>query len=92
MAKLGAARGTWRFHVFRDHEFAGQYLPGYFWRLAEDDLKRPTFISLDGNDDSGEEGFFWNGPAAARRGYSYFTIALRGHCHQLKASRKGVKS
>ena len=59
--------------------FEGKYLPGYFWRPADDEAKRPTFISLGGNDDSGEEGFFWNGPAAVRRGCNYFTFELPGH-------------
>lgn len=59
--------------------FEGKYLPGYFWRPTDDDVKRPTFISLGGNDDSGEEGFFWNGPAAVRRGYNYFTFEMPGH-------------
>jgi len=59
--------------------FDGKYLPGYFWRPANDDIKRPTFISVGGNDDSGEENFFWNGPAAVRRGYNYFTFEYPGH-------------
>lgn len=62
-----------------DVNFEGHLLPGYFWRPAEDDERRPTFFAVGGNDDSGEESFFWNGPAAIRRGYNYFTFEYPGH-------------
>jgi pimeloyl-ACP methyl ester carboxylesterase len=59
--------------------FEGGIMPGYFWRPALDDKKRPTLVSVGGNDDSGEETFLWNGPAAVRRGYNYFTFEFPGH-------------
>ena len=59
--------------------FDNKYLPGYFWRPTEDEVKRPTFMAVGGNDDTGEESFFWNGPAAVRRGYNYFTFEYPGH-------------
>jgi esterase/lipase len=59
--------------------FEDKYLPGYFWRPASDDRKRPTYVSVGGNDSSGEEVFFWDGFAAVRRGYNYFTFEYPGH-------------
>ncbi|NDJ54998.1 MAG: hypothetical protein GYB68_18145, partial [Chloroflexi bacterium] len=55
------------------------YLPGYFWRPANDDVDRPTLICVGGNDDSGEESWFWLGPAAVRRGYNFFSVEYPGH-------------
>ena len=54
-------------------------LPGYFWRPKDDDHKRPTFVSLGGNDSSGEEIFITTGFGAVRRGYNYFTFEYPGH-------------
>lgn len=59
--------------------FNGYMLPGYFWRPVNDTVTRPTFFAVGGNDDSGEESFFWNAPAAIRRGYNYFTFEYPGH-------------
>jgi len=54
-------------------------LPGYFWRPKDDGIKRPTFVSLGGNDSSGEEMVIATGFAAVRRGYNYFTFEYPGH-------------
>ncbi|BBB49030.1 alpha/beta hydrolase family protein [Pelolinea submarina] len=54
-------------------------LPGYFWQPKNDGRKRPTFISLGGNDSSGEEIFITTGFGAVRRGYNYFTFEYPGH-------------
>ena len=62
-----------------DVEFEGCRLPGYFWPCDESSTPRPTLFAVGGNDDSGEESFFWNGPAAHRRGYNYFTFEYPGH-------------
>jgi len=59
--------------------FESKYLPGYFWRPMNDEVDRPTYISVGGNDSSGEEVFFWDGFAAVRRGYNYFTFEYPGH-------------
>lgn len=59
--------------------FEGFRLPGYFWRPAADTQKRPTLISVGGNDSSGEEMVFACGFAAVRRGYNFFTFEYPGH-------------
>lgn len=59
--------------------FEGKILPGYFWRPDDSNQKRPTLVAVGGNDSSGEEVFFNNGPAAIRRGYNYFTFEFPGH-------------
>lgn len=59
--------------------FQGKKLPGYYWRPDSSEVKRPTLISVGGNDSSGEEIWFWTGPAAIRRGYNYFTFEFPGH-------------
>lgn len=58
--------------------FAGATLPGWFWPAREGAVA-PTFFHVGGNDDSGEEGFFWNGPAAHARGYNWCTVEYPGH-------------
>jgi esterase/lipase len=62
-----------------DVPFEKWTLPGYFWRPKDDDRKRPTFVSLGGNDSSGEEIFITTGFGAIRRGYNYFTFEYPGH-------------
>jgi len=59
--------------------FEGKMLPGYFWRPDTTDTKRPTLFSVGGNDSSGEEVFFFDGPAAIERGYNFFTFEFPGH-------------
>ena len=59
--------------------FEGYSLPGYFWRPADDDIKRPTLVAVGGNDSSGEEMVFACGFAAVRRGYNFFTFEYPGH-------------
>ncbi len=59
--------------------FEGRYLPGYFWRPADGPAKRPTMISVGGNDSSGEEMFIVTGFGAVRRGFNYFTFEYPGH-------------
>lgn len=54
-------------------------LPGYFWRPANDHKKRPTLVSVGGNDSSGEEMVITTGFGAVRRGYNYFTFEYPGH-------------
>jgi pimeloyl-ACP methyl ester carboxylesterase len=59
--------------------FEGKSLPGYFWQPDTSGKKRPTMISLGGNDSSGEEMFIVTGFGAVRRGYNYFTFEYPGH-------------
>jgi pimeloyl-ACP methyl ester carboxylesterase len=71
--------------------FEDGLMPGYFWRPANDLINRPTLISVGGNDDTGEESFLWNGPAAVRRGYNYFTFEYPGHRGCVHLNRNLVK-
>jgi esterase/lipase len=59
--------------------FEGNLLPGYYWRPDHADVKRPTLITVGGNDSSGEEVVFAGGPATVRRGYNFFTFEFPGH-------------
>jgi pimeloyl-ACP methyl ester carboxylesterase len=59
--------------------FEGCELPAYFVRAEGPGDSHPTLFSVGGNDDSLEESFLWNGFAAARRGYNYFTFDYPGH-------------
>jgi pimeloyl-ACP methyl ester carboxylesterase len=47
--------------------FEDTSLPGYFCPV--DGVRRPLIISVGGYDSTAEESFFWNGAAAAARGY-----------------------
>lgn len=71
--------------------YRGSVLPGYFWRTDSSSTPRPTFIFVGGNDDSGEEGFFWAGPAAVRRGYNFYMIEYPGHRGAVHLNRAFVK-
>ncbi len=71
--------------------FDGKMLPGYFWRPDNSGKKRPTLFSVGGNDSSGEEVFFANGPAAVRRGYNYFTFEFPGHRGAVHLYRDCIK-
>lgn len=59
--------------------FEGKRLPGYFWPPDDSDEPRPTMFAVGGNDSSGEEAWYWNGPAAVERGYNFFTFEFPGH-------------
>lgn len=71
--------------------FEGKLLPGYFWRPDNSGKKRPTIFSVGGNDSSGEEVFFANGPAAIQRGYNYFTFEFPGHRGAVHLYRDCIK-
>lgn len=49
-------------------------LPGYFFRPADDDLRRPTMILTNGYDGTAEELYFCTGAAALARGYNVLTF------------------
>lgn len=49
--------------------FEGATLPGYYYRVADDDRKRATVILLNGYDGTVEELYFGNAQAALDRGY-----------------------
>jgi alpha-beta hydrolase superfamily lysophospholipase len=49
--------------------FEGITLPGYHFRVADDGVRRPTVILVDGYDGTVEETYFFNGQAALDRGY-----------------------
>lgn len=59
--------------------FEGSKMPGYFWRPDDSDTKRPTLISVGGNESAGEQILLDTGPAAVERGYNYFTFEYPGH-------------
>lgn len=59
--------------------FEDSYLPGYYWRPDDSGKKRPTLISVGGNESSGEQILLTSGPAAIERGYNYFTFEYPGH-------------
>lgn len=59
--------------------FEGYNLPGYFWRLKEDGINRPTLILAGGTDSSLEEMIMSAGPAVVERGYNLFTFDYPGH-------------
>lgn len=49
--------------------FEGITLPGYHYRVADDGMRRPTVILLNGYDGTVEENYFYNAQAALDRGY-----------------------
>lgn len=59
--------------------YEDKLLPGYFWRPDKSGKDRPTLFAAGGNDSSIEEIFNFIGPAAARRGYNFFTFDYPGH-------------
>lgn len=59
--------------------FEGCKLPGYFWPATDTGEERPTLFNCGGNDDSGEENFFFTAFAAHRRGYNFFSFEYPGH-------------
>ena len=71
--------------------FEGFKLPGYFWRPANDDQKRPTLVMEGGNDSSGEEMVFACGFSTVRRGYNFFTFEYPGHRGAVHLDARCVK-
>ena len=71
--------------------FEGFKLPGYFWRPANDDKKRPTMLFVGGNDSSGEEMIYGCGFAAVRRGYNFMTFEYPGHRGAVHLDARCVK-
>jgi pimeloyl-ACP methyl ester carboxylesterase len=56
--------------------FEGSTLPGYYFRVADDGMPRPTMILTNGYDGTAEELYFTNGAAALERGYN--VLAFEG--------------
>jgi pimeloyl-ACP methyl ester carboxylesterase len=56
--------------------YEGGFLPGYYFRVADDGLRRPTLILTNGYDGTAEELYFTNGAAALERGYN--VLAFEG--------------
>ncbi len=54
--------------------YEGSFLPGYFFRAAEDGGPRATVILTNGYDGTAEELYFANGAAALERGYNVLTF------------------
>ena len=54
--------------------FAGDALPGYFFRATEDAEPRATVILVGGYDGTAEELYFFNGAAALARGYHVLAV------------------
>ena len=50
--------------------FEGTTLPGYFYKVDDSGMPRPTLIATGGYDSTVEELYFWNAAAALRRGYN----------------------
>jgi pimeloyl-ACP methyl ester carboxylesterase len=62
-----------------DVPFEGSYLSGYFYRVDERGVPRPTLIIVGGGDTFAEDLHFWAGAAGPRRGYNVLSIELPGY-------------
>jgi pimeloyl-ACP methyl ester carboxylesterase len=59
--------------------FDDNYLSGYFYRVDEQSLPRPTVIIVGGGDTFAEDLHFWAGAVGPRRGYNVLSIELPGY-------------
>jgi pimeloyl-ACP methyl ester carboxylesterase len=59
--------------------FEGNYLSGYFYRVDEQSVLRPTVIIVGGGDTFGEDLHFWAGAVGPSRGYNVLSIELPGY-------------
>jgi pimeloyl-ACP methyl ester carboxylesterase len=59
--------------------FEGNYLSGYFYRVDERGVPRPTLIIVGGGDTFAEDLHFWAGAVGPRRSYNVLSIELPGY-------------
>jgi pimeloyl-ACP methyl ester carboxylesterase len=59
--------------------FEGNYLSGYFYRVDEQGVARPTVIIVGGGDTFAEDLHFWAGAAGPRRTYNVLSLELPGY-------------
>src|SRR5262249_46269828 len=64
--------------------YEGTTLPGYFYRVDESGVPRPTLLSLGGFDSTGEELYFFAAGAALQRGYNVLTFEGPGQGEPLR--------
>ena len=64
--------------------YEGTTLPGYFYRVDESGMPRPTLLSLGGFDSAGEELYFFAAAAALQRGYNVLTFEGPGQGEPLR--------
>jgi pimeloyl-ACP methyl ester carboxylesterase len=65
--------------------FEGNYLSGYFYRVDEQRVPRPTVIIVGGGDTFGEDLHFWAGAAGPRRSYNLLSFELP--CYGMSPTR-----
>ena len=59
--------------------FGGSYLSGYFYRVNEQTVPRPTVIVVGGGDTYAEDLHFWAGAAGPTHGYNVLSLELPGY-------------
>ena len=59
--------------------FEDNYLSGYFYRVDEQSVSRPTVIIVGGGDTFAEDLHFWAGAAGPRRSYNVLSLELPGY-------------
>jgi pimeloyl-ACP methyl ester carboxylesterase len=64
--------------------YEGTTLPGYFYRVDDSGIARPTILSLGGFDSTGEELYFFAAAAALQRGYNVLTFEGPGQGEPLR--------
>jgi alpha-beta hydrolase superfamily lysophospholipase len=64
--------------------YEGTTLPGYFYRVDDSDMPRPTVLALGGFDSTGEELYFFTAAAALRRGYNCLAFEGPGQGEPLR--------
>ena len=58
--------------------FLGHKLPGYFWKVDESTIPRPTLVVVGGVETWAEDCYFMVGRSGAERGYNMITADLAG--------------
>ncbi len=58
--------------------FQGQTLPGYFWKVDDRQIRRPTLVVVGGVETWAEDCYFMIGPSGAQRGFNVITADLAG--------------
>src|SRR5574338_466082 len=64
--------------------YEGTTLPGYFYRVDDSGIPRPTLLALGGFDSTGEELYFFAAAAALQRGYNILTFEGPGQGEPLR--------
>ena len=66
--------------------YEGMTLPGYFYRVHDSRMPRPTLLSLGGFDSTGEELYFFAAATALKRGYNILTFDGPGQGELLRVA------